>query len=149
MKAREVAIATSEGEYRALKTSSQVLEQKIDTVVYEIQSLSDQDKELTEKREHLKVQLNQIVEQEKTAQEKLNELNQELDHFRQERDRAQAASTESKVMLASEEQSVAAQKRQKSPLEQRNRELSQALEQLRAETASVLQKREQCESEIA
>ena len=149
LKAREVAIATSEGEYRALKTSNQVLEQKIDTVVYEIQSLSDQDKELTEKREHLKVQLNQIVEQEKTAQEKLNELNQELDHFRQERDRAQAASTESKVMLASKEQSVAAQKRQKSPLEQRNRELSQALEQRRAETASVLQKREQCESEIA
>ena len=34
-------------------------------------------------------------------------------------------------------------------MEQRNRELSQALEQRRAEIASVLQKREQCESEIA
>jgi chromosome segregation protein len=149
LKAREVAIATSEGEFRALKTSSQVLEQKIDTVVYEIQSLSGQDKEISEKRDQRNVRLKELVAQEESAQAKLNELNQELDQLRQERDRAQGTLTESKVMLASEEQSVASLKRQRGPLEQRIRELSQALEQRRAETSSVLQKREQCESEIA
>ena len=149
LKAREVAIATSEGEFRALKTSCQVLEQKIDTVVYEIQSLSEQDQEISEKRAQLDMRLKALVTQEESAQTRLDELNQELDQLRQDRDQAQAASTESKVMLASEEQSVASLKRQKGPLEQRIRELAQALEQRRSETASVLQKREQCESEIA
>ncbi len=148
LKAREVAIATSEGEYRALKTSCQVLEQKIDTVVFEIQSLSEQEKEVSEKRDQLTARLDELVSEEDLAQSDLKKLNQELEQLRQERDRAQAACTESKVMLASEEQSVASLKRQKSPLEQRIRELTQALEQRRAETASVLQKREQCESEI-
>jgi chromosome segregation protein len=149
LKAREVAIATSEGEYRALKTSGEVLEQKIQTVVYEIRSLSDHERELLEKRSDFEKQLSGLMDQEKSAEAQLTELGQELDRLRQERDQLQAAWTEFKVVLASEEQSLASLKHQKGPLEQRLRELRQALEQRRTEIDSVFQKRQQCESEIA
>jgi len=149
LKAREVSIATSEGEYRALKSSTQVLEQKIDTVVYEIQNLSDQDKQIAQDKETLEKRLQELTDHEESVQSGLEALNLELDQLRQERDQAQSALTESKVILASEEQSVAALKGQKGPLEQRIRELDQAIEQRRAETSAVLQKREQCEVEIS
>src|SRR5205085_6918427 len=38
LRAQEVAIATHEGEFNALQNSQRLLHQKIDTVVYEIQS---------------------------------------------------------------------------------------------------------------
>jgi predicted nuclease with TOPRIM domain len=40
LRAQEVAIATHEGEFNALQNSQRLLHQKIDTVVYEIQSLA-------------------------------------------------------------------------------------------------------------
>src|SRR4029077_5899915 len=47
---QEVAIATREGEFNALQASLRLLHQKIETVVYEIQSLAAQEKEGLEKR---------------------------------------------------------------------------------------------------
>jgi chromosome segregation ATPase len=40
LRAQEVAIATHQGEFNALQTSHRTLHQKIDTVVYEVQSLA-------------------------------------------------------------------------------------------------------------
>ena len=45
LRAQEVAIATHEGEFNALQNSQRLLHQKIDTVVYEIQSLAAQEQE--------------------------------------------------------------------------------------------------------
>src|SRR5439155_20004210 len=45
LRAQEVAIATHEGEFNALHDSQRLLHQKIDTVVYEIQSLASQEQE--------------------------------------------------------------------------------------------------------
>src|SRR6185295_1192504 len=45
LRTQEVAIATREGELNALQSSQRVLHQKIDTVVYEIQSLAGQEQE--------------------------------------------------------------------------------------------------------
>ena len=45
LRAQEVAIATREGEFNALENSHRLLHQKIDTVVYEIQSLAAQEQE--------------------------------------------------------------------------------------------------------
>ncbi|HXU75058.1 MAG TPA: chromosome segregation protein SMC, partial [Methylomirabilota bacterium] len=50
LQAQEVAIATSEGEFNALNNSQRLLHQKIDTVVYEVQSLAAQEREGLEKR---------------------------------------------------------------------------------------------------
>ena len=40
---REVAIATRKGEFKALQNSRQVLEQKIEAVVFEVQNLAEQE----------------------------------------------------------------------------------------------------------
>ena len=45
LRAQEVAIATHEGEFNALQNSRRLLHQKIDTVVYEVQSLAAQEQE--------------------------------------------------------------------------------------------------------
>ncbi len=50
LRAQEVAIATHEGEFNALGNSQWLLHQKIDTVVYEIESLAAQEREGMEKR---------------------------------------------------------------------------------------------------
>ena len=48
LRAQEVAIATHEGEFTALQNSHRLLHQKIDTVVYEIQSLAGQEQAVEE-----------------------------------------------------------------------------------------------------
>ena len=50
LRTQEVAIATNEGEFNALQTSQRLLHQKIDTVVYEIQSLAAQEREGSQQR---------------------------------------------------------------------------------------------------
>ena len=45
LRAQEVAIATHEGEFNALQNSQRLLHQKIETVVYEVQSLAAQEQE--------------------------------------------------------------------------------------------------------
>ncbi len=50
LRAQEVAIATHEGEFNALHNSQRLLHQKIDTVVYEVQSLAAQEQEGLQKR---------------------------------------------------------------------------------------------------
>ena len=50
LRAQEVAIATHEGEFNALQNSQRLLHQKIDTVVYEVQSLAAQEQEGLQKR---------------------------------------------------------------------------------------------------
>src|SRR5207244_8948518 len=53
LQAQEVAIATHEGEFNALQNSQRLLHQKIETVVYEIQSLAAQAQEGSQKRSAL------------------------------------------------------------------------------------------------
>src|SRR5438552_15983360 len=45
LRTHEVAIATRQGEFNALQNSQRMLHQKIDTVVYEIQSLAAHEQE--------------------------------------------------------------------------------------------------------
>ena len=51
LREQEVAIATREGEFNALQNSNRLLHQKIETVVFEIQSLAAQEQEGLQKRE--------------------------------------------------------------------------------------------------
>jgi len=108
LREQEVAIATREGEFKALQSSSRLLHQKIDTVVFEVQSLADQEAEGMRKREALILRQVDLETAERTAQEKLAALTVELETLRQARDAATAALTESKVALASDEQLASA-----------------------------------------
>ncbi|HEX3624272.1 MAG TPA: chromosome segregation protein SMC [Verrucomicrobiae bacterium] len=148
LREQEVAIATREGEFNALQNSSRLLNQKIETVVFEVQNLAAQAAEGMEKRNALDVQVQELEAREQGAQGTVAAHTVGLENARQQRDAATAALTESKVALAAEEQLLVSFRRQQEGLAQRIRELTQVVEQRRGEISGVVARKEQAESEI-
>jgi chromosome segregation protein len=148
LRQQEVAIATREGEYKALQNSSRLLNQKIETVMFEVESLAEQDREGLQKREALAVRLNELEARERTAQEQVTTLTAELENLRQARDAAMAALSESKVALASDEQLASSFRQQKTSLGYRIDELSQLVEARKNECSSFVTRQEQAQVEI-
>jgi chromosome segregation protein len=148
LREQEVAIATREGEFKALQNSSRLLGQKVETVVYEIDSLAGQEREGLQKREALAVRLNELEARERQAQERVAALTAELENLRQQRDAANAALTESKVALASDEQLASSFRQQRGALETRIGELAQLVEARRNECSSFVSRTEQAQTEI-
>ncbi|MEI7809400.1 MAG: chromosome segregation protein SMC, partial [Verrucomicrobiota bacterium] len=60
LRQQEVAIATREGEFNALTNSGRLLNQKVETVMFEVESLAAQEQEGMQKREALSVRLNEL-----------------------------------------------------------------------------------------
>ena len=149
LRTQEVAIATRQGEFNALENSSRILQQKIETVVYEIGSLAAQEAEGAGKRQGLAAQAAGLETREREWQSRLSSLTDSLETLRQQRDAANAALTETKVALATQDQLCASFTSQKKPLEQRIAELTHLAEQRRSEIQSFLQRKTQAESEIA
>jgi chromosome segregation protein len=148
LRAQEVAIATHEGEFNALQNSERLLHQKIDTVVYEIQSLAAQEQEGLQQRDALAAKTGELESREQSCQAQVAELGAQLEALRQERDAATAGLTESRVALATEEQMCASFRQQKQSLVERLHELAQILEQRRGELSSFESRRAQAQSEI-
>ena len=148
LREQEVAIATREGEFNALQNSNRLLHQKIETVIFEIQSLAAQESEGSQKRNGLATQLGELEACERAGQERVAALTTELENLRQHRDGANAALTESRVAFAAEEQLSASFRQQQQALEQRIRELTQMIEQRRGECSAFVTRKEQAESEI-
>jgi len=148
LRAQEVAIATHEGEVNVLNNSQRLLHQKIDTVVFEIQSLAAQEAEGLQKRADLTARASSLEELEQARQTAVTAGNANLEALRQQRDGANTALTESKVALATEEQMCASFRQQQQSLEQRVRELAQAIDQRRSEIGSFVGRKEQAESEV-
>ncbi len=148
LREQEVAVATREGEFKALQSSNRLLNQKIETVIFEIQSLASQQEEGARKVEVLSSRQADMVGAEKAAQDQVTSLTAEMESLRQGRDAATTALTECKVALASGEQFVSSARQQKQALESRMRELAQALEQRRNECEGILARQEQARSEI-
>jgi chromosome segregation protein len=148
LREQEVAIATREGEFNALQNSNRLLHQKIETVVFEVQSLAAQEQEGLQKRDALAVRLNELDARERNAQAQVCTLTGDLENLRLQRDSANTALTENKVSLAAEEQLLASFRQQQHALAQRIQELNQIVEQRRGEIASVVTRKEQAESEV-
>ncbi len=148
LRQQEVAIATREGEFKALQNSSRLINQKVETVVYEVQSLAAQEAEGMQKRDALDARLNELEARERIAQEQVAALTVELENLRQSRDAAIAALSESKVALASDEQLASSFRQQTTSLGYRISELSQLVEARRRECSSFVSRKEQAESEI-
>jgi chromosome segregation protein len=148
LREQEVAIATREGEFKALQNSNRLLHQKIETVLFEVESLAAQEQEGFQKREALTARLNELEARERAGQEAVVALTAELENLRAQRDEANAALTESKVALASDEQLASSFRQQVSALEQRIRELSQVVEQRKRECFSFVSRQEQAQTEI-
>ena len=148
LRAQEVAIATHEGEFNALQNSQRLLHQKIDTVVYEVQSLAAQEQEGLQKRAALAAKAGELEARERAQQAQVTKLTEHLERLRQQRDAANAGLTESKVALATDEQMCASFQQQQQSLDQRIVELTQVIEQRRGELGSFVTRKEQAESEI-
>jgi chromosome segregation protein len=148
LREQEVAIATREGEFNALQNSNRLLHQKIDTVVFEVQSLAAQEQEGLQKRNALTAQLDRFETSERGAQEQVASLTNELENLRLQRDTANAALTESKIALASDEQLASSFRQQQQSLAQRIRELTQVIEQRKGECSSFISRKQQAETEI-
>src|SRR5207302_4170286 len=86
LRAQEVAIATHEGEFNALQNSRRLLHQKIDTVVYEIQSLAAQEQEGLQQRAGLAAKAAELERHELLRQQEVTELTSRLEGLRQQRD---------------------------------------------------------------
>ncbi len=149
LRAQEVAIATREGEFKALQNSLRALHQKIDTAACELESLEDQGREGLEKRAALAARVGECEDREGALQRQVSELNIAIDGLRHQRDLATQALTEAKVAQATEEQLCASFSRQRAPLEQRIRELTTLAHQRRNEVASFATRKEQAGREIA
>ncbi|MGO8701987.1 MAG: chromosome segregation protein SMC [Limisphaerales bacterium] len=149
LRTQEVAIATRQGEFKALENSARVLSQKIETVVYEISSLAAQEAEGVRKSAALAAQAAALASREQEWQAAVTRLTASLDASRQQRDAANAALTETKVALATEDQLCNSFIAQKRPLEQRVIELTNLAAQRRAEIHSFLERKLQAEAEIA
>ena len=148
LRSHEVAVAAREGEFRALQTSLRVLKQKAQTIGVEMESLKGKEAESSQRREKLVATLNEAEEREKSLQKRLAETNTLIESLRHDRDQANAALTEIKVALASEEQLNNSLRNQVRPLEQRVRELGQRIEQRKAELAGFETRRAQGQAEI-
>jgi chromosome segregation protein len=149
LRSTEVAIATHKGEFNALQNSQRVLEQKIETVIYEVGSLAAQEEEGARKRQGLAAQAGELESREARLRVAVNELTASVEGLRQQRDGANAALTEAKVARATEEQLCASFSAQKKPLEQRIAELAHLAGQRRAEIQSFIERKQQAENEIA
>ncbi len=148
LRACEVAVATHEGEVRALQNSERLLHQKIDTVVYEIGSLAAQEQEGLERRATLAAHADGLEIREQEHQARVADLTDQLEHLRQQRDAGHAILTESKVALAAEEQLRSSLVHQHHSLEQRVRESSHVVEQRRSELSSFAARKQAAEVEI-
>ena len=149
LRAQEVAIATRQGEFNALQNALRILHQKIDTVVFEVQSLAAQEREGEAKRTELAGRLTEVETRDAALLQRVTDLNDGMDGLRQQRDAANNSLSDVKVAVATEEQLSNSFRGQRSPLEQRIRELVQVVDQRRREIESVVQRRGQAEAEIA
>jgi chromosome segregation protein len=148
LRAQEVAVATHQGEFNALQNSRRTLHQRIDTVIYEIESLATQECEANERRQASSLRLKEREQAEAAAGARVARLNADLEAGRVRRDQANAAFTEAKVAFAAEEQVLNGLIRQEEPLCQRLEELGSLLQQRRDECAACLDKKTQSEAQI-
>jgi chromosome segregation protein len=149
LRTQEVAIAVRQGEFKALENSVRALAQKIDTVIYEIESLADQESEGSRKRQILAEQAAGLETVEQQQQAAVAQWTASLENLRQQRETANSSLTETKVAVATQDQLCNSFASQKKPLEQRITELSNLVTQRRGEIHSFLDRKLQAETEIA
>ncbi len=122
--------------------------QKIETVDYELQSLTAQEQESLQKRAELAHELSEIETCEQQLQSHVVNLTTQLEDMRHQRESASMSLTETKVLVASEEQVCASLLQQQQPLQQRIGELRHLAEERRNEIGGFATRKEQWLAEI-
>ncbi|HCE04990.1 MAG TPA: chromosome segregation protein SMC [Verrucomicrobiales bacterium] len=146
---REVAIATRKGEFKALQNSRQVLEQKIEAVVFEVQNLAEQEETSKGKSIELNVRIRQMEEKDHQIQESILGHETFIQEQRNHRETAQEELTEAKVALSKAEERESSLQDQKAPMEQQLAELQRTLERAQQTLSESSERKVQFESQNA
>ncbi len=149
LRQQEVAIATRQGEFNALQNSRRSLGAKFDTVVHDLRELTAHEQAGLAKRDQLVAQVVDLEGREQAATEQVSELIGDMEEKRQLRDAANQTLNDAKVALATEEQLCASHARQKTPLEQRIRELTTLVQRLQGELGAFAGRKAQFDQDIA
>jgi len=149
LRVQQVSAARRQGELKVLESSTRIIEQKIETVIYEIQSLAEAEEEWNGKKQRFLAEMGHWTKTESDSLEEVRACIEALEETRREREETTRELTEAKIALASEEQLYLSLRAQKVPLEQRLGELGQLIEQRRSEMSAALAKKAQAEGEIA
>ena len=146
---REVAIATRKGEFKALQNSRQVLEQKIEAVVFEVQNLAEQEESSKGKSIELNARIRQLEERDRQIQSLIVNHETFIQEQRDHREVAQEELTEAKVALSKAEEQESSLQVQKSPMEQQLAELQRTLERAQQTLSESSERKVQFESQNA
>ena len=146
---REVAIATRKGEFKALQISRQVLEQKIEAVVFEVQNLAEQEESSKGKSIELNARIRQLEERDRQIQSLIVGHETFIQEQRDHREVAQEELTEAKVALSKAEEQESSLQVQKSPMEQQLAELQRTLERAQQTLSESSERKVQFESQNA
>ena len=146
---REVAIATRKGEFKALQNSRQVLEQKIEAVMFEVQNLAEQEEISKGKSIELNARIRKMEEQDRQIQESISGHETFIQEQRDHRETAQEELTEAKVALSKAEERETSLQDQKAPMEQQLAELQRTLERAQQTLSESSVRKVQFESQNA
>ncbi|MBM3877060.1 MAG: chromosome segregation protein SMC [Verrucomicrobia bacterium] len=147
LRTKEVSVAKQEGEFHSLEDSQRNLQSRIDTVVYEIQNLATLEREGNEKRAALAGQLAEFESREHQCQAAVTSVTTQIEQLRQQRETAAAEVSDTKVLVATEEQLCSSFRGTIPQMEQRIREQGELVLLRKSEIASCIQRKELAESE--
>ena len=149
LSSREVAVATRQGEFNALRKSREDLSQKIQAVVFEVNSLAEQDEQARVKGQELSGRISGLEERERELAGRLDGHSAAIDRLREVRESTNEELTEAKVKRANAEQRESALLERREPISARLEELRNTLERAQQTLDDCASRKVQYEAEDA
>ena len=147
--AKEVALATKEGELNALATEGRDLESKVHTVVFELQSIEQQDAEEKQRRETILAGLRESDARQDELQQRMSAAQQAVHELLARKEQMTQQLTELRVSVGGIEHKRRAIESQREPIAARVRDLRERMQTCDSEITGYTAKTEQFRAEIA
>jgi chromosome segregation protein len=147
--AKEVALATKEGELNALATEGRDLESKVHTVVFELQSIEQQDAEEKQRRETILAGLQESEARQTELQQRMSTAQQAVNELLARKEQMTQQLTELRVSVGGIEHKRRAIESQREPIAARVRDLRERMQTCAGEITGYTAKTGQFRAEIA
>ena len=147
--AKEVALATKEGELNALATEGRDLESKVHTVVFELQSIEQQDAEEKQRRETILAGLQESEARQTELQQRMSTAQQAVNELLARKEQMTQQLTELRVSVGGIEHKRRAIESQREPIAARVRDLRERMQTCDGEITGYTAKTGQFRAEIA
>jgi chromosome segregation protein len=147
--AKEVALASKEGELNALATEGRDLESKVHTVVSELQSIEQQDTEEKQRRETILASLRESESRQTELQQQMTTAQRAVDELLARKEQMTLQLTELRVSVGGIEHKRRAIESQREPIAARVRDLRERMQTCADEITSYTARIQQFRAEIA